>query len=119
MLTPVARLALRLRPPQVQRMRYQPRWLRHQEVRRKRAMGPPCGGPCSIVVTDMEGYSEMMSASPQLMAKVMALHNTVMKKAAEQHGGSIIGQVRHTQAGGSGGVGVCCCGGMGRGRRWC
>ena len=50
------------------------------------------------MVTDIEGYSALMSSSPQLMAKAMALHNTVLRKATEQHGGSIIDQASLTAA---------------------
>lgn len=53
-------------------------------------MGVPKSGPCSIVVTDIEGYSDLMSGSPQLMGRVMTLHNAVMRKAAEQHAGKIV-----------------------------
>lgn len=37
---------------------------------RKRAHGCPAHGPVSIVVTDIEGYSELMASAPSEMAQV-------------------------------------------------
>jgi hypothetical protein len=85
---------------QVRHLRYHPRWQRQLELRRKKALGPPKGGDnVSIVVTDVEGYSQLMSSSPHLMSRAMSLHDEVMRRVAEQHCGSIVEQV--------GGVSLC------------
>ncbi|PNG99169.1 Adenylate cyclase, partial [Tetrabaena socialis] len=48
---------------------------------RKRVKGEPLGGQVSIVVTDIEGYSDLMKQSPELMTRALTLHNTIIRKA--------------------------------------
>ncbi|KXZ47811.1 hypothetical protein GPECTOR_32g423 [Gonium pectorale] len=48
---------------------------------RKRVKGEPLGGQVSVVVTDIEGYSDLMKQSPELMTKALNLHNGLIRKA--------------------------------------
>ncbi|KAI8463865.1 MAG: nucleotide cyclase [Monoraphidium minutum] len=72
---------------------FRSRWMREAELQRKRARGPPQGGGfASVVVTDIEGYSEMMKLSPASTIKALTLHNAVLSKAAHKHAGHVIEQ---------------------------
>ncbi|GLI65643.1 hypothetical protein VaNZ11_009242 [Volvox africanus] len=48
---------------------------------RKRIQGEPVGRQVSIVVTDIEGYSDLMKQSPELMTRALNLHNAIIRKA--------------------------------------
>ncbi|KAI8469159.1 MAG: nucleotide cyclase [Monoraphidium minutum] len=48
---------------------------------KKRALGMPRRGRMSVVVTDIEGYSDMMSRSPELMFRALTMHNNAIRKA--------------------------------------
>ncbi|KIZ04553.1 hypothetical protein MNEG_3403 [Monoraphidium neglectum] len=72
---------------------FRTRWAREMELKRKRARGSPKGGgTISVVVTDIEGYSELMKTSPSLTTKALNLHNAVLKKAAHFHAGHVFEQ---------------------------
>ena len=77
---------------QIRRTRYQPRWLRHQAVVRKRAAGIPRRGQVSVVVTDIEGFSDLFRARPQLMGQALQLHNAVLRRCCWAQGGHIVEQ---------------------------
>lgn len=64
------------------------KWLREVDLVRKRASGlPEEGSPVTVVVTDIEGYSDLMKASPGITVKVLNMHNAIMRKAAHTHAG--------------------------------
>lgn len=46
----------------------------------------------TIVVTDIEGYSELMKESPQLMTRALNLHNAIIRKARWQNFGYTVEQ---------------------------
>ncbi|GIL61956.1 hypothetical protein Vafri_16318 [Volvox africanus] len=48
---------------------------------RKRIQGEPVGRQVSIVVTDIEGYSDLMKQRPELMTRALNLHNAIIRKA--------------------------------------
>ncbi|KAF5835290.1 hypothetical protein DUNSADRAFT_7615 [Dunaliella salina] len=48
---------------------------------RKRVKGKPTEGPVSIVTTDIEGYSDLMSRCPEIMGKALTMHNNIIRKA--------------------------------------
>ncbi|GAX78739.1 hypothetical protein CEUSTIGMA_g6176.t1 [Chlamydomonas eustigma] len=48
---------------------------------RKRLKAPPFSGLLSIVVTDVEGFSDLMKASPELMMPALLAHNNIIQKA--------------------------------------
>ncbi|GIL91787.1 hypothetical protein Vretifemale_19327, partial [Volvox reticuliferus] len=48
---------------------------------RKRIQGEPVGRQVSVVVTDIEGYSDLMKQSPELMTRALNLHNAIIRKA--------------------------------------
>jgi class 3 adenylate cyclase len=74
-------------------MLFRSRWAREIELKRKRAKGPPKGGSTvSVVVTDIEGYSELMKTSPNLTTKALNMHNAVLRKAAHLHAGHVFEQ---------------------------
>jgi hypothetical protein len=77
---------------QVRRARYKPRWLRHQAIVRKRAAGVPRRGQASVVVTDIEGYSDLFRAQPQLMGRALAMHNAVLRRCCWAQGGHVVEQ---------------------------
>eukprot|EP00877_Chromochloris_zofingiensis_P010018 jgi/Chrzof1/526/Cz01g19020.t1 len=58
----------------------------------KRLKGMPTTGPLSIVVTDIEGYSDLFKQSPELMQKALDLHNAVIRKAKYTTCGSTLEQ---------------------------
>lgn len=47
----------------------------------KRAKGPPTMGMISIVTTDIEGFSDLMKSSPELMMPALLIHNNLIQKA--------------------------------------
>jgi hypothetical protein len=47
----------------------------------RRAKGPPTSGKISIVLTDVEGFSRLMRASPDLTMQAMLAHNDIIQKA--------------------------------------
>ena len=47
----------------------------------RRAKGPPTTGQISIVVTDIEGFSNMMKGSPEACMQAVILHNNLLQKA--------------------------------------
>ncbi|KAI8476209.1 MAG: hypothetical protein J3K34DRAFT_271511 [Monoraphidium minutum] len=73
---------------------FRSRWMREVELRRKRARwgSLKAGGTISVVVTDVEGYSELMKTSPTLTRKAVAMHNAVMRKAVHDQAGHIFEQ---------------------------
>ena len=56
----------------------------------RRAKGPPISGQVSIVVTDIEGYSNMMKASPEACMLAVILHNNLLQKARHSCFGYVI-----------------------------
>eukprot|EP00798_Chlamydomonas_sp_ICE-L_P016358 gene16358-22559_t len=63
---------------------------------KKRLRGEPTGGSISLVVTDIEGFSNLMKDSPELMTTALNVHNNILRKVrwnnfgytAEQEGDS-------------------------------
>ena len=47
----------------------------------KRSKGPPTSGMISIVTTDIEGFSDLMKSSPDLMMPALLIHNNLIQKA--------------------------------------
>lgn len=59
----------------------------------KRAKGPPRDGKAvSVVVTDIEGYSSLMGAAPDLMAVALGMHNQAVRRAAFANAGAVLEQ---------------------------
>ncbi|KAF8059749.1 CSN6 [Scenedesmus sp. PABB004] len=69
-----------------------PRWRREQELAAHRAAGMPAGGPASLVVTDIESYSELMASNAPLATKALGIHNAVLRRAAAAHAGHVVEQ---------------------------
>ena len=59
---------------------------------RKRLKGPPQGGVVSIVVTDIQGFSDLMKRQPELTVAALLIHNNLLQKAKWDNFGSIIEQ---------------------------
>eukprot|EP00775_Hariotina_reticulata_P004663 gene4663-4916_t len=59
-------------------LQLRPRWQREKELNEHRKKGMPCGGPATIVVTDIECYS--------------GIHNVVLRRAAAAHAGHVVEQ---------------------------
>ncbi|GAX78935.1 hypothetical protein CEUSTIGMA_g6375.t1 [Chlamydomonas eustigma] len=58
----------------------------------KRAKGPPTNGRISIVVTDIEGFSDLMKSSPELMMSALITHNNLIQNAKFSNYGYTIEQ---------------------------
>ncbi|WIA42187.1 hypothetical protein OEZ86_009450 [Tetradesmus obliquus] len=69
-----------------------PRWRREKELAEARRRGVPCGGPATIVVTDIEAYSELMAANAPLTTKALGVHNAILRRATCAHAGTVIEQ---------------------------
>lgn len=59
----------------------------------KRSKGPPTSGMISIVTTDIEGFSDLMKTSPDLMMPALLIHNNLIQKAKFANFGYTIEQV--------------------------
>eukprot|EP00775_Hariotina_reticulata_P007361 gene7361-7572_t len=68
------------------------KWQRDKELKRYRLQGLPTAGPASIVVTDVEGYSELMRQDAPLCVKALGIHNAILRKAVSAHAGHVIEQ---------------------------
>ncbi|GAX74580.1 hypothetical protein CEUSTIGMA_g2029.t1 [Chlamydomonas eustigma] len=55
-------------------------WLAYVNMR-KRIRTEPLEGILSVVNTDIEGYSDMMKESPELMNEALGIHNSLIRKA--------------------------------------
>lgn len=76
-----------------QRTRWRPAALRRVALMAKRARGPPSGdGRVTVVVTDIEGYSDLMKAVPDLMTTALGMHNTAIRRAAFANAGAVLEQ---------------------------
>ncbi|GAX79288.1 hypothetical protein CEUSTIGMA_g6729.t1 [Chlamydomonas eustigma] len=53
---------------------------------------PPTSGSMSIVVTDIEGFSELMKVAPELMMRALITHNNLIQKAKMLNFGHVIDQ---------------------------
>jgi hypothetical protein len=49
-------------------------------IQRKRTQGRPHHGPVSVVVTDIQSYTQLMHTLPDEMAKASALHQEQQQK---------------------------------------
>eukprot|EP00775_Hariotina_reticulata_P011159 gene11159-11309_t len=76
------RMALRLRS----------KWQRERELAEHRQRGLPQGCQATIVVTDVEQYSELSRLDGGLTMQVLGLHNAILRKAAAAHAGHVIEQ---------------------------
>eukprot|EP00200_Dunaliella_tertiolecta_P019164 CAMPEP_0202400750 /NCGR_PEP_ID=MMETSP1128-20130828/2982_1 /ASSEMBLY_ACC=CAM_ASM_000463 /TAXON_ID=3047 /ORGANISM="Dunaliella tertiolecta, Strain CCMP1320" /LENGTH=1520 /DNA_ID=CAMNT_0049004399 /DNA_START=82 /DNA_END=4641 /DNA_ORIENTATION=- len=63
------------------RSRVEPSLIQQFINMRKRVKGKPTEGPVSIVITDIEGYSDLMSRCPEIMGKALTMHNNIIRKA--------------------------------------
>lgn len=67
-------------------------------VQAKRAKGAPKAGkpgervPVSIVVTDVQDFSELTRRYPELMNKALGRHNNIIRKACHAHAGAVLEQ---------------------------
>eukprot|EP00775_Hariotina_reticulata_P004431 gene4431-4686_t len=68
------------------------KWQREKELDKNRQRGVPTEGLISIVVTDVEGYSELMQQDAVMCAKAMGIHNAVLRKVVTAHAGHVIEQ---------------------------
>ena len=59
---------------------------------RKRMKGLPTSGTISIVVTDIEGFSDLMGRSPFLMMPALLIHNNLITKAKHTNFGYVVEQ---------------------------
>ncbi|GAX78737.1 hypothetical protein CEUSTIGMA_g6174.t1 [Chlamydomonas eustigma] len=59
---------------------------------RKRMKGPPSSGTLSIVVTDIEGFSERMKEAPDAMMNALLTHNNLIHKAKNENFGHVVDQ---------------------------
>lgn len=69
-----------------------PQMLQNLIDMRKRLKGPPQGGVVSIVVTDIQGFSDLMKKQPELTVAALLIHNNLLQKAKWDNFGSIIEQ---------------------------
>ncbi|GAX78738.1 hypothetical protein CEUSTIGMA_g6175.t1 [Chlamydomonas eustigma] len=58
----------------------------------KRLKGAPTSGMVSIVVTDIEGFSNLMKRAPELTMRALLIHNNVIDKARTTNFGHILEQ---------------------------
>eukprot|EP00775_Hariotina_reticulata_P008471 gene8471-8654_t len=76
-----------------QQMRFKPKYLRRLDLNKRRAKGAPKPGEyASVVVTDIEGYSTLMSAEPRLTVAALGLHNSIIRKAQYANAGVVLEQ---------------------------
>eukprot|EP00878_Enallax_costatus_P040647 GHUV01046981.1.p1 GENE.GHUV01046981.1~~GHUV01046981.1.p1 ORF type:complete len:142 (+),score=21.19 GHUV01046981.1:273-698(+) len=68
------------------------KWQREKELMKNRLKGVPNGGPASIVVTDVESYSELMQQYGAVTTRAMGIHNAILRKAVTAHAGYVIEQ---------------------------
>lgn len=68
------------------------RWQREKELAKNRKKGMPAGCPASIVVTDIEKYSELMQSNAPLATKALGIHNSILRRAAAAHAGNVVEQ---------------------------
>ncbi|WIA32818.1 hypothetical protein OEZ86_006000 [Tetradesmus obliquus] len=69
-----------------------PRWQREKELAENRKKGVPSGGPATIVVTDIECFSELMTINAPLATRFLGIHNALLRRAAAAHAGHVIEQ---------------------------
>eukprot|EP00775_Hariotina_reticulata_P005596 gene5596-5834_t len=68
------------------------RWLREKELHKNRLKGVPAEGSASIVVTDVESYSDLMQKNAFICTKAMGVHNAILRAAVSIHAGHVIEQ---------------------------
>eukprot|EP00775_Hariotina_reticulata_P005277 gene5277-5512_t len=68
------------------------KWQREAELKKNRLKGMPSGGPATIVVTDVEKYSELMQRDAPLCIKALGIHNNILRKATTTHAGHVVEQ---------------------------
>lgn len=68
------------------------RWQREKELAANRKKGMPSNAPASIVVTDIEKYSELMQSNAPLATKALGIHNSILRRAATAHAGNVVEQ---------------------------
>eukprot|EP00775_Hariotina_reticulata_P005600 gene5600-5838_t len=68
------------------------RWLREKELHKNRLRGVPAQGSASIVVTDVESYSDLMQRNALVCTKAMGVHNAILRAAVSVHAGHVIEQ---------------------------
>jgi class 3 adenylate cyclase len=59
---------------------------------RKKIKGPPVFGKATVVVTDIQGFSEMMHREPMLMVSALVKHNRIIAQVKSQNFGYTIEQ---------------------------
>ncbi|KAF6255371.1 hypothetical protein COO60DRAFT_215437 [Scenedesmus sp. NREL 46B-D3] len=69
-----------------------PRWQREKELVENRKKGVPSGCPATIVVTDIERYSELMQLNAPLATRFLGIHNALLRRAAAMHAGHVVEQ---------------------------
>ncbi|GAX78741.1 hypothetical protein CEUSTIGMA_g6178.t1 [Chlamydomonas eustigma] len=69
-----------------------PQLVQHMIDMRKRLRPAPVNGAMSIVVTDIEGFSDLMKNSPELMMKALLAHNNLIQSAKSNNFGHIVEQ---------------------------
>lgn len=52
----------------------------------------PAGGPATIVVTDIEKYSDLMQSNAPLATKALGIHNFILRRATAAHAGNVVEQ---------------------------
>eukprot|EP00775_Hariotina_reticulata_P011064 gene11064-11220_t len=73
-------------------VRLKRRWQREKELNKHRQLGLPSGCPASIVVTDVENYSDLVRLNGPLTAQALGAHNFILRQAASDHAGHVIEQ---------------------------
>eukprot|EP00775_Hariotina_reticulata_P013223 gene13223-13354_t len=68
------------------------KWQRDKELQKSRLKGIPKDCLASIVVTDVEHYSDLMQRDASLCMRAMGTHNGIMRKAVTAHAGHVIEQ---------------------------
>eukprot|EP00775_Hariotina_reticulata_P010840 gene10840-10996_t len=68
------------------------KWQREKELKLHRQQGVPIGGPATIVVTDVEQFSDLTRLDGTLTMRALGLHNMILRKAAADHAGHVIEQ---------------------------
>eukprot|EP00775_Hariotina_reticulata_P011161 gene11161-11311_t len=68
------------------------KWHREKELNRHRQLGVPQGGLATIVVTDVEQYSDLARLQAAFTCQALVLHDAILRKAAAIHAGYVIEQ---------------------------
>eukprot|EP00775_Hariotina_reticulata_P007249 gene7249-7462_t len=68
------------------------KWQRNKELDKHRQLGVPKQGLVSIVVTDVESYSDLTRLEGGVTAQALGMHNAILRSAAAAHAGHVIEQ---------------------------